>query len=311
MPEPILQVEDLRINYYTKSKLIEAVQGVRFTIYKNEVFGLVGESGCGKTTLAMGILQLVQAPGKIESGRIDFDGTDLLTASPEKFRSILWNEIAYIPQGAMSALNPVTRLRHQFLDVIHDHGGAGTKQEQIDHIHQMLAGVHLSPSVLDMYPHELSGGMKQRACIALAMVLRPKLIIADEPTSALDVVSQRVVLETLSKARQELGASMIFIGHDMAVQAQISHRLGIMYAGNFVEIAPVREIFENPHHAYTERLISSIPSIRKKQDVHEIAKVSFSESEKIRFQKPAPLVEISVGHFVAQHDRQPDRIEDV
>jgi ABC-type dipeptide/oligopeptide/nickel transport system ATPase component len=125
MPEPILQVEDLRINYYTKSKLIEAVQGVRFTIYKNEVFGLVGESGCGKTTLAMGILQLVQAPGRIESGRIDFDGTDLLTASPEKFRSILWNEIAYIPQGAMSALNPVTRLRHQFLDVIHD-AGRGT-----------------------------------------------------------------------------------------------------------------------------------------------------------------------------------------
>lgn len=297
-----LQVEDLHIYYYTQNGLVRAVNGVSFQVKTDEVFGLVGESGCGKTTLALGVLRLVQPPGRIESGKILFDGLDLVRADDSQIRALRWKEIAYVPQGAMSSLNPVMRLREQFWDVVLDHDGRLSSAATDAYFERLLAGVHLQPSVLNKFPHELSGGMKQRACIALAMVLQPRLIIADEPTSALDVVSQRVVLETLSEARRELHASMIMIGHDMALQAQIADRLGIMYNGNFMEIGSVEDIFNNPLHPYTQRLISSIPSIHERQNVRELARTDITESEWLRFEKVIALEEAGPGHFVAQHD---------
>lgn len=298
----VLRVEDLCIYYHTAKSVVKAVNGVSFHIKSNEVFGLVGESGCGKTTLALGILRLIQNPGRIHRGKILFDDMDLVNARDDQIRSLRWKEIAYIPQGAMSSLNPVIKLRQQFFDVVKDHGVSTPKKEIKKQINDLLKGVHLSPSILEKYPHELSGGMKQRACIALAMVLEPSLIIADEPTSALDVVSQRVVLETLSKARQKLGASMILIGHDMAIQAQIADRIGIMYGGNFLEVGRVEDIFKNPVHPYTSQLITSIPSIKQKQDVGKLANSALIKEGWDRFLHVDSYREVEAEHYVAQHN---------
>jgi peptide/nickel transport system ATP-binding protein len=300
--EAILKVEDLRVYYHTYDRLVKAVDGVSFEVRKDEVFGLVGESGSGKSTLCMGLLRLVSPPGRIEDGHVLFDGADLVAMNDEQLRRVRWKQIPFIPQGAMSALNPVMRIRDQFYDVIRDHEGSQPGGLLHERIESMLGRVQLAPNVLGKFPHELSGGMKQRVCIALAMILNPKLIIADEPTSALDVVSQRVVLETLSEVRRSQHASMILVGHDMALQAQIVDRLGVMYAGKFVEIGNVRDIFNDPIHLYTKRLTSSIPSIQKKQDIHELAGIGLTEVEKYRYKVAAQLVEVKPGHFVAQHN---------
>ncbi len=302
MNDVILEVENLQIYYHAWDHIVRAVKGVSFAVRKDEVFGLVGESGCGKSTLAMGIMRAIQPPGKIEGGRVMFNDIDLITLSENRLRDIRWKDISYIPQGAMSSLNPVTRIREQFHDVFRDHGYRTSRREIDKQIEKLLDGVQLSPVILDRFSHELSGGMKQRTCIALSMALHPKLILADEPTSALDVVSQRTVLETLAKARRELQASMILIGHDMGLQAQISDRIGVMYAGNFVEIGSVGQIFSRPTHPYTQRLLASLPSIHKKQDIAALARAGLSEEEKRMFATPHALEEIERGHFVAQLD---------
>jgi ABC-type dipeptide/oligopeptide/nickel transport system ATPase component len=300
MSQTILNVEDLRIYHYPRTGVVKAVDGVSFEIREDEVFGLIGESGSGKSTLSAGLLGLVSPPSRIESGRATFLGTDLLTLRPEDLRRMRWEKLAYIPQGAQSALNPVMSIRDHFYDTVADHGAWQSKKVTDERIGDLLARVHLSRDVLRKYPHELSGGMKQRVCIALAMLLRPGLIIADEPTSALDVISQRAVLETLADERAKLQTSMILIGHDMAVQAQVADRLGIMFQGRLVEIASVRDIFHNPMHPYTRRLISSLPSIRKKQDIHALARTGLDEADAFRFGSSGTLVEVKPGHFVAQ-----------
>lgn len=302
MKEAILTVENMRIYYYLWDRVVKAVDGVSFTLRKDEVFGLVGESGSGKTTLCMGLLRLVPPPGKIEDGHVLFDGYDLLAMSDEQLRQVRWKDISYIPQGAMSSLNPVMRIRDQFYDAVWDHEGPQPHKSLDERIESLLARVHLMPNVLTKYPHELSGGMKQRVCIALAMMLHPKIIIADEPTSALDVITQRGVLETLSEARRSVQASMILVGHDMALQAQVADRMGIMYAGSFVEIGTARDVFSDPIHPYTQRLISSIPSVRKKQDIHELGKIGLTEVEKYKYKAATELVEVKPGHFVAAYN---------
>jgi peptide/nickel transport system ATP-binding protein len=263
--EVVLDVRNLKVYYSTPTGDVRAVDDVSFKVYKGEILGLVGESGCGKTTTAMAILRMVQPPGGIVGGQIMLDGIDLVPLGDSALRDVRWNTLALVPQGAMNSLNPVMRISAQIREAIETHEGNQDKQKVKERILNLFTLVGLPSRIYDMYPHELSGGMKQRVCIAMAIVLHPSLIIADEPTSALDVVVQRVVGQTLLDVKKRLGVSMIMIGHDMGLQAQLVDRLAVMYAGHMVEISPVETIFGEPLHPYTQMLIESIPSIRERK----------------------------------------------
>jgi peptide/nickel transport system ATP-binding protein len=213
----------------------------------------------------MAILRLIKKPGKIESGRILLNGRDLVAVDQEEMRQTRWSKISLIPQGAMNSLNPILRVRDQIADTIVTHKGALPDTVLRALITDLLDMVELPAKVANMYPHELSGGMKQRVCIAMATALEPELIIADEPTSALDVVVQKAVMQTLIGVQERLGASMILIGHDMGLTAQVLDRVGVMYAGKLVEVAPIDELYRRPKHPYTQALISSLPSVREKK----------------------------------------------
>ncbi len=261
---PILQVRDLRVYYHTSRGPVKAVDRVSFSLSAGERFGLVGESGSGKSTIALTLLRLIKPPAQIEGGEIWLEGKDLVALPEAKMQPLRLAVIALIAQGAMNSLNPVSRIFEQMVDGLRDHGVKLTEQEAEPKVHEMLERVGLKPEVAQMYPHELSGGMKQRVCLAIAISLRPKVIVADEPTSALDVVVQMQVMETLRKVQQELGAAVILVGHDMGLMAQFVDRLGIMYAGQLMELSTVGAIFEKPLHPYSELLISSLPSLRRK-----------------------------------------------
>lgn len=261
---PLLQVSDLKTYYHTSRGPVKAVDGVSFDLPAGERLGLIGESGCGKSTIALSLLRLIRPPGHIESGQVVLNGVDLMGLSDEDMRRARLAEIALVSQGAMNSLNPVTRVRQQLVDGFHDHGIQLTEAEQAERLAELLARVGLEPEVADLFPHQLSGGMKQRVCIAIAISLRPKVIIADEPTSALDVVVQRRVMETLRRVQEELGAAVILIGHDMGLMAQFVNRVGVMYAGKLVEEGPVQSIFARPQHPYTQLLMESLPSLASK-----------------------------------------------
>jgi oligopeptide/dipeptide ABC transporter ATP-binding protein len=261
----VLEVRDLRVHYATPLGDVIAVNGVSMNVYEGETLGLVGESGCGKSTLAMAILRLVQPPGRIVSGQVRVLGNDLVRLSDAELRQVRWSQVALIPQGAMNSLNPVMRVKDQIAEAIETHQGTRSTAELKERILRLLSMVGLPGRVYNMYPHELSGGMKQRVCIAMAIALTPSIIIADEPTSALDVVVQRVVAQTLLDVKEHLGVSMILIGHDMGLMAQLVDRIAVMYAGNIVEIAPVKEIFAEPLHPYTQLLLASIPSVKERK----------------------------------------------
>jgi peptide/nickel transport system ATP-binding protein len=267
--QTLMEIKDLRIWYRTTRGDAKAVDGVDLTIQRNEVFGLAGESGCGKTTLARGILKLTRLPGYIKSGeaiyyRATSDhssvGSDLLTMPAREVRQMRWRHIAYIPQGAMNVLSPVTRIENQILDAIYEHSDMSKEQARA-RMFECLEMVGLEPTVARMYPHELSGGMKQRVTIAAAISLKPGLIIADEPTTALDVNVQQVILQELKDIAKGLGLTLIYVTHDMAVHAEMADRMGIMYSGLMVEVAPVVETFKEPLHPYTQGLIASIPVV--------------------------------------------------
>jgi peptide/nickel transport system ATP-binding protein len=262
---PVLSVEDLKVFYWTRRGPIQAVDGVSFTIRRNERFGFIGESGCGKTTTMMAVLQLIKPPGKIENGRIMLDGRDICEMGKEELRQIRWRKIALVPQGAMNSLNPVMRIGDQIEDTITTHEPGVRKAQARTRIITLLDMVELPERVASMYPHELSGGMKQRVCIAMATALEPQLIIADEPTSALDVVVQKAVMQTLIGAQERLGSSLILIGHDMGLTAQVLDRIGVMYAGKLVEVGDVQDIYKRPKHPYTQALIASLPSLKEKK----------------------------------------------
>jgi oligopeptide/dipeptide ABC transporter ATP-binding protein len=261
----ILQVRDLCVHYYTRQGAVRAVNGVSFDLAAGERLGLVGESCSGKSTAALALMRLIQPPGKIEGGQVLLDGLSLLELSEERMRQIRLAEIALVSQGAMNSLNPVAQVRRQIEDALRDHNARLTRRERSEWIGELLERVGLPRSAANMYPHELSGGMKQRACIAIAICLRPKVIIADEPTSALDVVVQHQVMETLETIRAALGASVILIGHDMGLMAQSVDRLGVMYAGDLVETGGIEEIFSEPLHPYTQLLMASLPSLERKE----------------------------------------------
>jgi peptide/nickel transport system ATP-binding protein len=262
--EEILKINDLRVYYHTQEGPVRAVDGVNFVVHQDERFGLVGESGSGKSTAAFAILRLTKPPAYIESGQVQLGDVDLLKLNETQINRMRFSEISLIPQGAMNSLNPVMRIQGQLGDVIEAHDKSMGKAAIRNRIHDLLEMVGLRRQVARMYPHELSGGMKQRVCIAMAIALRPKVIIADEPTSALDVVTQRQVMETLENVQEMLQASIVLVGHDMGLMAQFVDTIGVMYAGRMVEIGSVEQLFSNPQHPYTQMLISSLPSLETK-----------------------------------------------
>ncbi len=264
-PDEVLDVRNLRVHYEVGGGDVIAVNGVSFTVRKGETVGLVGESGCGKTTTAMAVLRLVQPPGRIKGGQVWVNGTDMVSLNEGELRQVRWREVALIPQGAMNSLNPVMKVTDQICDAIVTHSGQIQGMSLNEQICGLLDDVGMPARCAELYPHELSGGMKQRVCIAMAISLNPSLLIADEPTSALDVVVQRVVAQTLLDVKRRLGVAMILIGHDMGLQAQLVDRIAVMYAGNIVELAPVTNAFAEPLHPYTQLLIASIPSIKHKK----------------------------------------------
>ncbi|MDH5440556.1 MAG: ABC transporter ATP-binding protein [Candidatus Bathyarchaeota archaeon] len=259
----VLEVQNLRVYYESVWGDYKAVDGASFKTRKNEVFSIAGESGCGKSTLVDGILRLIKPPGHIPSGKVIFEGTNLLRIPEDELRGIRWVKMAYVPQGAMNSLNPIIKVEEQMTDAILDHGSM-SKEEARELAGSMLKEVSLPVEVARMYPHELSGGMKQRVIIATAIALKPILIIADEPTTALDVVVQKGILQLLESLKEKYGITVIVVSHDMAAHAQVAERIAIMYAGKVVEIGSIYDVFEQPLHPYTKGLISAIPAIGKK-----------------------------------------------
>jgi peptide/nickel transport system ATP-binding protein len=257
-----LEVRDLNVTYRIPGGPIRAVESVSFDVAQGERLGLVGESGSGKTTTALALMQMLREPGCCEGGTAVIDGTDLLALSPARMREHRLRTISYIPQGAMNSLNPVHTVERQMRSAMLDHNIASPRGELQRLCVTALAGVGLGADVLRRYPHELSGGMKQRVCVAIGMLLGPKIIIADEPTSALDVISQRLVMETLGREQQRSNAALLLIGHDIGLMAQFVHRLAVLYAGRLVEIGTTRDVLTRPHHPYTRALIASIPRLR-------------------------------------------------
>lgn len=264
-----LVVKGLSVYYETESGTVKAVDDVSFTLKQGERFALVGESGSGKTTLAMALMRLTRPPGHIAKGSIILNNRDLTTLSEEEMRRARLSELALVPQGAMNSLNPVMRIEKQIIDGIVDHlddDETVTKDQLRETVRDLLTRVGLRPDVARMFPHELSGGMKQRVAMAIGISLRPKLIIADEPTSALDVVVQRQIMQTLGRLQEGLDASIMLVGHDMGLVAQFADTIGVMYAGKLVEVGPVEEVFSDPKHPYTKLLIQSLPSLQEKKD---------------------------------------------
>jgi peptide/nickel transport system ATP-binding protein len=264
MSGSVLRVERLRVVYDHPLGPVCAVDEVSFSLRRRERFGLAGESGSGKSTLALAVLRMIKPPGRIEGGDVWLEDVALSGLTDEAMRRLRLAGIAMVPQGSMNSLNPVVRIREQIRDALADHGEILSRRDFDTRLGTLLAQVGLLPEVAARYPHELSGGMKQRVCIAIAICLRPKVIIADEPTSALDVVVQRQVMETLGRVQAELGAAVILIGHDIGLMAQFVDRLGVMYAGRLVEVAPIRDIITAPRHPYTRMLIESLPSLERK-----------------------------------------------
>ncbi len=261
MTAPVLRVEGLRVGFDHPLGWVPAIDDVSFALSPGERFGLAGESGSGKSTLALAILRMIKPPGRIEAGEVWLAGTRLADLDEAGIRALRLAGIALVPQGSMNSLNPVLRIGQQITDVYADHGLRLSRGEAERRVAGLLGEVGLSEAVARMYPHELSGGMKQRACIAIAISLQPKVIIADEPTSALDVVVQRQVMATLARVQQQLGAAVILVGHDIGLIAQFVDRLGVMYAGRLVEVAPIADIVTGPRHPYTRALIASLPSL--------------------------------------------------
>lgn len=261
---PVLQVKDLEVTYYTDAGRARALDRVNLDLAPGEKLGLVGESGSGKSTMALAMMRMIKPPGRIEGGQVIVGDTDLTSLSDDEMRKARLSKIAYIPQGAMNSLNPVMRIGAQMIDGIRSHNPAESKADAEERCMRALESVDLKRAVFRMYPHELSGGMKQRVCIAISILLRPQVIIADEPTSALDVVTQRQVMETLDNIQHELGCAIILIGHDMGLMAQFVDKVAVMYAGRLMELSSVREMFTDPVHPYAQALIRSLPSLENK-----------------------------------------------
>lgn len=260
MNEPLLTINGLCVDYVTDNGNARAVNQVDLEIYPGETVGLAGESGCGKSTLAFAIANLHSAPALITEGEILFEGRDVLKMSDEELRSFRWAKASMVFQSAMNALNPVITIGEQLTDVILAHENV-TKEEAINRAKENLELVGIHPSRINSYPHQLSGGMRQRVVIAIALILRPKLIIMDEPTTALDVVVERDIMDQLYDLKEQFGFAILFISHDLGLMGEITDRIGVMYAGKMVELGNTNEIMDDPKHPYTQGLLKSFPTI--------------------------------------------------
>lgn len=260
----LLRIEDLEIRYETDDGIVYALNGVSLHVDEGETLGLVGETGAGKTTLAKGILRLIQTPpGKIVNGKVYFDGKDILAMSDHDLHQVRGNAISMVFQDPMTSLNPVMTVGEQIEEVIAVHNSNLSKEEIRERAIAMLKRVGISADRIDEYPHQFSGGMKQRVIIAIALACNPKLLLADEPTTALDVTIQAQVLDMIRKLKTEMNTAMILISHDLGVVAQTCDRVAIIYAGRIVETGNLRDIYKNPKHPYTIGLLDSIPSLTK------------------------------------------------
>jgi peptide/nickel transport system ATP-binding protein len=264
---PLLEVENLSVGYKTRRGFLQAVHGVSFSLQEGKSLGFVGESGCGKTTIGMALMRLLPPNAAITEGTILFDGQELLALSEAQMRGIRWGKMAMIFQAAMNALNPVQRVDDQIAEAILTHEPSLDKEEAMKRVEELFQLVGVPTNRMRDYPHQYSGGMKQRAIIAMALACRPKLIIADEPTTALDVIVQDQILEETRHLQEEFEISIIFISHDISVVAEVCHDIGIMYAGQLVEYGPRESVFACPSHPYTQALLSSYPTLtgRKSQ----------------------------------------------
>ncbi len=263
--EAVLSVRDLNVVYQTENP-VHAVKDVSLTLGRGEILGLAGESGCGKTTLAYAVNRLHRPPAEVASGSVIFhdrDGgdIDLLALDAEELRRFRWAKLSMVFQGAMNSLNPVISIHEQLDDVLTTHKPDMPKEARRERCEEVLRLVRVDPSRLDSFPHELSGGMRQRVMIAMAMLLDPQVMIMDEPTTALDVVVQRGILREIIRLRDELGFAVIFITHDLPMLLELSDRIAVMRAGEVVEYASAEEIYANPRHPYTRQLLGSFPSL--------------------------------------------------
>lgn len=322
---PVLVVDDLQVMYETTAGNLPAVDHVSFSLQPGQRMGLIGESGSGKTTMATALMRMTKPPGKIIGGRVLLSGVDLLAMTDEDLRQTRLRDIALVPQGAMNSLNPVMRIEDQMIDGIVAHEGNKSKSELAERVEAQLAKVGLPPEVARRHPHELSGGMKQRAVMAISTSLEPKVIIADEPTSALDVVVQRQVMQTLGRLQEGLGSAVVLIGHDMGLMVQFADLIGVMYAGRLVEVATVGEIITDPRHPYTRLLVESLPKLTAKGRLVGIPGLpppllalppgcSFEPRCPYAFEScheaPPPLIEVGPGrrtacHLYPEHDVLP------
>ena len=264
--EPVLEIRNLSVDYGYAEDRVQALDNITLTLRRGEILGLAGESGCGKSTLAYGATRLLPPPGLITAGEVLFhsntgETTDLLNLGDADLRSSRWRDIAVVFQGAMNALNPVQRLETQLTDIIKAHDPASTKADRTGRAAHLLSLVGIAPDRLRAYPHQLSGGMKQRVMIAMALALEPQVLIMDEPTTALDVVMQRQIIEQISELKQRLGFSVIFITHDVSLLIEMADRIAIMYAGAIVEQGPALQMYRQPRHPYTKGLLSSFPPL--------------------------------------------------
>ncbi len=257
----VLDVQNLTVNYSTERGLVRAAEDVSFSLQKGEALGLAGESGCGKTTIALSLMRLLPRNGKILGGKIILNGTDLLTLSPGEMRNTRWKDISIIFQGAMNALNPVYKIGDQIVEAIRAHEKNVSKEEALDRTAKLMELVGIEPSRADNYPHEFSGGMRQRALIAMALANSPSVVIGDEPGTALDVIVQAQVLKLMRDLKDRLRISMVLISHDLSIIAETCEKVAIMYAGKIVEYGDVGDIFREPLHPYTQGLVGAFPSI--------------------------------------------------
>jgi peptide/nickel transport system ATP-binding protein len=256
----LLEVRDLRVEYLSPKGPVRAVDGVSFSIGPGEVLGLAGESGSGKSTIAHALLRILRPPALITGGEVYFKGKDVLSLAEHELEAFRWQDISMVFQSAMNSLNPVMKVGDQIADVLVKHKKI-SKREAWQRAGELFDIVNLDKKRLEAYPHELSGGMRQRAVIAIALALNPPLMIMDEPTTALDVVVQKEIMQQIEELKEKMGFSILFITHDMSLMVEFSNRIAIMYAGEIVEMAPAREIFEHPLHPYTKGLISSFPPL--------------------------------------------------
>jgi peptide/nickel transport system ATP-binding protein len=257
---PLLEIQDLVVDYVTPTRRVRAVDHISFAIEPGEIVGLAGESGCGKSTTAHAILRILRPPAQITSGRILFKGRDLVQMDDHQMREYRWNHISIVFQSAMNSLNPVLSVGDQFVDMIRAHVDSN-KSDARQRAANLLQLVGIDRARIRSFPHELSGGMRQRVVIAMALALQPELIVMDEPTTALDVVVQREILQQIEELQQEFKFAVLFITHDLSLLVEFSNRIGVMYAGEIMELAPAATLFREPKHPYTVGLMNSFPPL--------------------------------------------------